>query len=656
MNIEQLMADGEYLCAGLFEEPERSLFYRKALGIRRFLENCPLPEYDKTKRLYPSGAQGRFPVYWNDLLLDQEDRLKDEDTAKRYREDFLQNYVIGIPAEHSVAGLMWVHTIPNYERILREGFLSYIPRIEKIEDTDMREGLLHLVEGLRVYIERCTEYLRSCGAAEELISSLERIPMHPAENIFDAVEGWNFIMYLDFCDNLGCLADGLLPYYKGEDAVPLISELYDNLDANNGYSMSLGLNGYHPMVYQCLRALIGKRRPMAELFVDKDTPDDIWNLAFEVIRSGGGQPAFYNKVDLPHMLMNKLPSITKEDIKHFCGGGCAESMIAGRSNIGSVDAGINLPLLLEKTIYSSLPGAKDFEEFYRAFTDTVRETVATVTDGVSASRLKRAEVMPLPMRTLLVDDCIDNGADYNNGGARYKWSIINFAGNINVVDSMLTIKDMIFDRKVISADDMISKLRNNDREFLAACRKEPLCFGICDSEADKFAHRLTNDIYSTLDGLKPALGEAFIPASIQFESHVRAGRNVGATPDGREAYSPLCDSLGAIFGKDRLGPTALLGSVTSLALDKLCGTPVLNFNLTSKFDDATLKALILGYMKKGGIQMQISCVSRETLMDAMEHPDLHRNLIVRVGGYSEYFNRLSDEMKKMIIDRSIQEV
>ena len=96
--------------------------------------------------------------------------------------------------------------------------------------------------------------------------------------------------------------------------------------------------------------------------------------------------------------------------------------------------------------------------------------------------------------------------------------------------------------------------------------------------------------------------------------------------------------------------------MTSLALDKLCGTPVLNFNLTSKFNDATLRALILGYMEMGGIQMQVSCASRETLLDAMEHPELHRNLIVRVGGYSEYFNRLTDDMKRMIIDRSIQEV
>lgn len=135
---------------------------------------------------------------------------------------------------------MWVHSMPYYERILREGFLSYIPRIEKIADTDMREGLLHLVEGLRVYSERCVRYLRDEGAPEELVSALEKIPMRPAENIFDAIEGWNFIMYLDCCDNLGCLADGLLPYYKGEDVVPLIGELYDNLDINEGYSMSLG--------------------------------------------------------------------------------------------------------------------------------------------------------------------------------------------------------------------------------------------------------------------------------------------------------------------------------------------------------------------------------------------------------------------------------
>ncbi|MBR6603854.1 MAG: hypothetical protein IKK94_07550, partial [Clostridia bacterium] len=149
-------------------------------------------------------------------------------------------------------------------------------------------------------------------------------------------------------------------------------------------------------------------------------------------------------------------------------------------------------------------------------------------------------------------------------------------------------------------------------------------------------------------------GEGFLSASIQFLSQVDAGKHIDATPDGRSAGAPLCDSLAAIFGKDSCGPTALLNSITSLDLKRALGVPVVNFNITQNFNDNVLKALILGYMKRGGIQLQITYASKEELLDAYEHPEHHGNLIVRVGGYSEYFNRLSDPMKRMIINRTIQ--
>jgi formate C-acetyltransferase len=125
-------------------------------------------------------------------------------------------------------------------------------------------------------------------------------------------------------------------------------------------------------------------------------------------------------------------------------------------------------------------------------------------------------------------------------------------------------------------------------------------------------------------------------------------------PLGRKKGEPLCDSLSAVHGKDTAGPTALLNSVTSLNLNRALGVPVLNFNINPDFKDEVLKALILGYMKQGGIQMQITCISREILEEAYRNPEDHKNLVVRVGGYSEYFYRLNDEIKRMIIERTIQ--
>lgn len=647
---------GEYGAAGMYEEPNRSLFYRKSLGIRRFYENCETAIYNG-EYLYPSGvvniSMNIRPHYLNGMEIDYAKVAeKNNYAAKVFADDFAK-FKSSVPQEHTVAGNMYTHSMPNYERILKEGLLSYITRIEKIKDDDMREGLIHIIEGIKNFIERCVKYLESVNADEKLINALKKVPMKPADNIYEALVSWNFILYLDNCDNLGCVASGLYPYYKGEDVTDILKNLFDNLDANNGYSMALGTD-YNPLTLQCLEASKGKRRPMIELFVDENTPDEIWNKALEVVRTSNGQPAFYNPNVLLGGLKDKFKNITDEDIKKFCGGGCTEAMLAGLSNVGSLDAGINLLLIMEKVIRDDLPNVNSFEMFYNKFISEVEKTVLTVTEEIKNSQKLRAEYNPLPMRTLLIDDCIDSGLDYNNGGARYKWSIINFAGMINVIDSLLVIRDFVFTYKLYTADELINRLADNDKAFLKRAREHSVSFGNDNADADSFAEKISSYIFSMLDNKKPYFGDGFLPASIQFMSQVQAGKNVGATPDGRECGAPLCDSLAAVFGKDRKGPTALLKSVCSLNLSRVLGVPVLNFNINPDFKDGILKALILGYMKMGGIQMQITCISRGQLEEAYRNPELHKNLVVRVGGYSEYFYRLSDELKRMVIERTIQ--
>lgn len=658
MIVNDFKSIGEYGAAGMYEETKRSLFYRKALGIRRFYEHCDLAAYNN-ELLYPSGVISNNmnirPTFLSGMQINYDAVCdKNKHLADLFVSEFCK-YSSAVPSEHTVAGNMFTHSMPNYERILQEGLLSYADRIKKIEDKDMREGLLHVIEGIKNYLARCINYLQSVNADKKLIEALKKVPLYPAENIYEAIVSWNFILYLDNCDNLGCIASGLYPYYNGENIVKILENLYDNLDANGGYSMALGTD-YNPLTLQCLEASKGKRRPMIELFVNENTPGKIWDKAFEVIRTNNGQPAFYNETVIMNGLKNKFSSINDEDLKKFCGGGCTESMLAGLSNVGSLDAGINLLLLLEDVINTKLIISKSFEDFYNYYIEKVRTVVDTVTREISNSQRERAKYNPLPMRTLLVDDCIDNGLDFNNGGARYKWSIINFAGIINVIDAMLVIKDFIFTKKLFDAKEFIELLKSNDETFLTKARNHNVSFGNDNEIANNLSSRISADIFSMLDDKKPLLGEGFLPASIQFMSQVGAGKHIGATPDGRKCGEPLCDSLAAIFGKDTKGPTALLKSVTSLNLKRALGIPVLNFNINPNFNNATLKALILSYMQLGGIQMQITCISAQTLQEAYKNPDMHKNLVVRVGGYSEYFHALSDDLKKMIINRTIQEM
>ena len=491
---------------------------------------------------------------------------KDIELEELYSSEFCK-YQSSVPKEHTVAGNMYTHSMPNYERILKEGLLSYIPRIEKIKDDDMREGLLHIIEGIKNYIQRCTEYLQTVCADEKLIYALKKVPLYPADYIYEAIVSWNFILDLDNCDNLGCVASGLYPYYKGEDVTDVLKNLYDNLDANCGYSMALGVD-YTPLTNQCLEASKGKRRPMIELFVNDDTPDEVWKKAFEVIRTNNGQPAFYNEKAIMEGLKAKFPVIKDEDIKKFCGGGCTETMLAGLSNVGSLEAGIYLLLILQNVIYTKLVSSNTFNDFYNYYITEVMATVENVTTEISNSQRERAKYNPLPMRTLLVDDCIDNGFEFNNGGARYKWSIVNFAGMINVIDAMLVIRNFVFEEKLFDKQEFIDLLKSNNKEFLDKAKNHTVSFGNDNTEANDFENKLSTEIFSMLDDKKPYIGEGFLPASIQFNSQIAAGIIIGATPDGREKGAPLCDSLGAIFGKDTEGPTALLKSVTSLDLKR----------------------------------------------------------------------------------------
>lgn len=602
--------------------------------------------------MYPSGYKREEmiikPYYLHGFDVDWS---KVDDCNRSAVDEFVGEffqYYSKVPREHSVAGSMWCHSIPNYGRIIKEGFNSYAERIKKIEDVDLREGLMHVYEGIKCYVQRCVSYLEEAGADKALINALKKVPLEKADNIYEAIVSWNFVMYLDNCDNLGCVEKELRDFYKGENILPWLENLYDNLDENSGYSMALHTDGNEELTIQCLKAAHGKRRPMIELFVDRNTSQAIWDAAFELMRTCGGQPAFYNPKVLLGGLQKSL-DISNEDIKGFCGGGCTESMIAGKSNVGSLDAGINLLLIFESVMHSYLPKAKSFEDFYNEYIKAVHNVADDVMCKISLSQKQRAELEPLPMRTFLIDDCIDAGKEYNSGGARYYSSIINFAGMINVIDAMLAVKALIFDEKSLTPEELLKGLENNDDELLAKCRRISISYGQDDVASNSFSHEMSHIVFSMLDGKTPYLGGRFLPASIQFMSQVDAGKSIGATPDGRSAGAPLCDSLGAIFGKDIKGPTALLKSVASLDLKKALGVPVLNFNIDEGWDNNVLKALILSYMEMGGIHMQITCISEKTLREAYENPDLHRNLVVRVGGYSEYFYRLSDELKRMVM-------
>ncbi len=661
MNLyERLNNIGEYYAAGLFENTDRSLFYRKALALRRYYENVTPPAHTGDYLYPPKAPDENFCVtvhFFEGTAVRDRKRLEESDpeAAKEFFEsDFFKYHpAMYLPWQHTVGGCMYIHSMPAYDRIMREGLDSYLVRVKNMKDEDMRDGLLHVLCGIRTYHAKCLDYLRKTNARPELIAALEKVPFAPCETIYEALVCRNFVFMLDI-DNIGTVATDLYPYYKGEDMTEVIKELYGNIDNNEVWSMSLGPD-HNPVTLQCLEGLKGARRPMTELIIKEgNCSDDVWTAALEAMRTSSGNPAFYN-YRLIEKLGERFPEIRKEDLNKFCGGGCTESMLQGLCNVGSLDAGVNLLYIFEGTMKDYLEKASDFEDFYAKYIEDVRKVVDDITEKISLSRETRAKYQPHPMRTLLTDDCIEKERDFNNGGPRYSWSIITFAAVVNVIDSLIILRDLVFDgnKKKYSPSELLALLAENDENFLTEAKNYPTVFGKDIPEVNELSARLTSEVYSMLDGKKPFRGLGYLPAHILFNAAPWAGSYVGATPDGRKSGAPIAESLGAAMGKDTEGPTALLNSVTSMTLCKALGTPVLNFTVDPKFENGVIRTLIETYFEHGGMQMQVTCVSRKTLEDAYAHPEQYKNLVIRIAGYSEYFCRLSDELKRLVIERTI---
>ena len=401
----------------------------------------------------------------------------------------------------------------------------------------------------------------------------------------------------------------------------------------------------------CLQAIHNGRRPNLQLLVKDDMPDWVWEESAASLSTSCGQPSLYNYQRYMQKLKSLMPEIPGSDLSHLAFGGCTETMLEGMSNVGSDDAGINVALIFSEYMRAHLKDSDTYEKFFDGLSLEIKKTVADVLDLLNEYRRTRALYRPAVVRTLLVDDCIDSKTEFNAGGARWMWSVINMAGTINIIDSLNAIKSLVYEQRKYSADDFLKLLDERDSVFLTQCKKCPT-YANDNDIADNIGKELINVLTDALAQRECYPRGKFYPVSNQFTTYVNAGRHIAATPDGRCSGAPLCDSLGAIHGNDTKGPTALLNSVSKLPLENIIGTPITNIRISREHLTKTLKPLVTAFFEKGGMQLQVSCLSREEMLDALEHPEDHKSLVVRVGGFSEYFNRLSPELKQTIIDRT----
>jgi len=678
----------EPLAAGLYEQRNASQHRRMSRGLKRYTESIDtLPP--ASDELYPTGVMNIWnlketAVGWHynsgitvngQLLRDKMNtRLVDGrklDVARGIAGD-LENMVLNpMSTRFCVGGRGYTHSILDYRRILTDGLPEYGCRIEHALDIASDAEKCDFYFACRETFDAVMILLGKAILACEngaLRDALKAVAHHPPKTFFEALVLFNFMYYIDGNDSTGALDRYLASFYKSDldagiidtaRAEELLGIFFANVDASNGWHMILGGEGVdEDFTLVCLRAQ-KTRRPNSGLKITPETSDALWETAFDTLQSGTGNPAFYNDVAYRAGAV-KHAGISVEDLPYIAYGGCTEFMIEGRSQVGSIDAGLNLLRILDGTIKAELSGAENFEDFLECFRGDIRRQIGIVAEELDINQKYKATYRPQMIRTLFIEDCLDRGVEYNRGGARYNGGVVNVAGIANVANSLYAIREVINGAAGVSREQLVASLDNDfagSEDVQRQLLKMPK-FGNNVPEIDILAKEIVEYTFAEITSCRCwRTGGFLIPSTIMFVTYTGQGHDIDATPDGRNAGSAIADSCGPMQGTDLEGPTSMLTSTAILPQTHGLGTMILNLRisagmLASPALRQKLKNLLISYFDMGGMQVQVTALDAGKLRDAQEHPEAHENLIVRIGGYTEYFNRLDKQLQQEVINRT----
>ncbi|MHC4886882.1 MAG: pyruvate formate lyase family protein [Planctomycetota bacterium] len=606
----------------------------------------------------------------------------------------------------------YTHTNPDIRRVVSQGF----DRMEADLDNELaslraegEEGPeLHFLLSLKDYCigvrawhgEAVLAAQRAAeGVAGQRGEDLAQVRdamagafLKPASSFLEGLLGVHMTWLLDGCDSIGRVDQVLGSLFEadltsGRLSLAFVRRLIDDFfllfEELNGWNLTVGgrtpegEDGCNLLTEEILRACIRNRlrRPNVAFRINGDTPQPLLDLALQGLAQGSGRPALYNDDLYTQSLLRADLGLTPEDARDHCFGGCTETMIGGLSNVGSLDGTINLAVCLERALFNGenaqrpdpkaprtgmLTEFADYDEFEAALKEQILHATRSYVEAMNGQLRRRfGEGDPKPYRSFFTRDCVRNHRSFEAAGARYNASIATYQGTANLIDSLEVIERLVFGEGAVAADTLLEALRNDfvGHEALRGRLLSQSKFGNDCERVDLRGAAILRFAWEALRSHEPPRGGRHLPACILFVTYADAGAPIGATPDGRRAGTPLNDSIGATPGRDREGPTALLRSVTRLPLELAIGTPVLNLRFQRAVIDSDpgrrgIAALLKQYFAAGGLQMQVSVIDREELLAAQESPEEHGHLIVRIGGYSEFFTRLSPALQASVIART----
>lgn len=336
---------------------------------------------------------------------------------------------------------------------------------------------------------------------------------------------------------------------------------------------------------------------------------------------------------------------------------CVEITPVASSNVWVASPYTNMPQLLLDLMEGEYPS---LDGLLHAYFDKLDSHIKTNFEEQTYYRSVRAQNSINPLLSCFVNDCLERGTDIERGGTRYNWIMPSFVGMANLVDSLYAIKTLVFEEKKLTLSEFKAVLdanfEGNESLRLQILNRIPK-YGNDINEIDRYFSLISEHIVSECAKYTGLHTNAnLIPSVFCWIMHEQFGRVTSATPDGRKAGFPLGDGSGPCQGRELNGPTASVLSSTKWDHSKFIGGVAVNLKFSKaslgKNSLSTMQSVIHTYLKRGGFEVQINVVDNETLKKAQAMPEAYRDLVVRIGGYSDYFVRLSPEMQAEVILRT----
>ena len=412
-------------------------------------------------------------------------------------------------------------------------------------------------------------------------------------------------------------------------------------------------------------------QPSSMAQISKKNPDRFIHRVLEITKTGFGQPSIFNTDAIIQELLNQGKSVI--DARNGGASGCVETGAFGKEAYW-LTGYFNLTKVLEITLNNGVDprtgkkiglelggpdSFKSFDDMMEAYQKQLNYFIDIKIEGNNKIESIIMRNLPVPFLSLLIEDCIPNGKDYNAGGARYNTSYVQGVGTGTLTDSLTAIKYHVFDKENITLKSFVKVMKDNfdgHEEFRYELINKTPKYGNDDDYADEQATRVFEMFYGSVNGRPTARGGVFRINLLPTTSHVYFGQMLTATPDGRKAGEPISEGISPVQGADRKGPTAVINTMAKLDHLRTGGT-LLNMKFAPQFFKgsegiSSLSHLIRTYFRFDGHHIQFNVVNASTLRDAQKHPEKHGDLIVRVAGYSDYFNDLTPELQEEIIRRT----